>query len=184
MSSQVVASAVISGLLGLTLVVTRYDDHRPPDRLAAPLESIPTQIMGWQRVQDEVLPDDILKNLKATSYLSRNYRRASMQLNFFTAFYATRSAGETLHTPKNCLPGNGWEILKLGHTQLDLGDHTVPINEYTIQRDSSRAIALYWYQTPDRVIANEYAGKMYLFWDSLTRGRKSASAVRVVVPDI
>jgi EpsI family protein len=184
MTRQIAAAAITSGLLGLTLMAARFDTSRPPDALAAPLESIPTQIGEWKLVHTDTLPEDVLKNLNATTYISRTYRRGSLNLDFFVAYYATQAAGEDLHTPKNCLPGNGWEIRNAGSTALRVGGQPVTVNEFTIQSEQNRAVALYWYQTRDRIIANEYAGKMYLFWDGLTRGLKSASAVRIVVPDI
>lgn len=184
MTKQLAAAAVTSGLLALTLAAAKYDAHRPPDRLTSPLESIPAQIGDWKLAHSEVLPEDVLRLLKATTYVSRSYRRGDLQADFFAAFYDSQAAGEDLHTPQNCLPGNGWEILSSVPKQLHWAGRLVPIKEYTIRSGNSRAVALYWYQTRDRVIANEYVGKMFLFWDALTRGRKSAFAVRVVVPDV
>ena len=107
-----------------------------------------------------------------------------MELQFFAAFYGSQAAGEELHTPQNCLPGNGWEIVSSVPTQLQWSGSPVTVKKYTIRNADSRAVAFYWYQTRDRVIANEYVSKMFLFWDALTRGRKSAFAVRIVVPDV
>jgi EpsI family protein len=184
MTKQVLGAVAASGLLAATLLAVQVDQRRTPDTLAAPLSSIPNQIGEWTLDHSEVLAPDILNGLHATSYISRVYHRGSLPLDFFVAFYAMQEAGETLHTPKNCLPGNGWEIQTTGSANLITGDRSVRVNEFTIRGEQNRAVVLYWYQTHDRVIANEYLGKMYLFWDALTRGRKSASAVRVVVPDI
>src|SRR5258708_28137877 len=164
--------------------VVHVDQRRAPDTLAAPLASIPSQIGEWTLDHSEILSPDVLKVLSTTNYIARVYHRGSLPLDFFVAFYGAQEAGETLHTPKNCLPGNGWEIQTTGSVNLRLDNRSVGVNEFTIRSEQSRAVVLYWYQTRDRVIANEYLGKMYLFWDALARGRKSASAVRVVVPDI
>ena len=42
---------------------------------------------------------------------------------------------------------------------------------------------LYWYQSADRVIANEYLGKILLARDSLMSGRTAGSIVRIIVAD-
>ena len=183
MTKQIYAATITTAILALTLAASQFDARRGPDSLALPLTSIPSEVDGWKLDHANTLADDVLKELKATSYVSRTYRRDPFDLDLFVAFYAVQAAGESLHSARNCLPGSGWEIVNVQQVDLPSTGQPVRVNEYRIQRHRDRAIALYWYQTRDRIVANEYAAKAYLFWDALTRGRKSASAVRVVVRD-
>jgi EpsI family protein len=58
------------------------------------------------------------------------------------------------------------------------------VNRYIVSRGEDRSVVLYWYQTPKRVIASEYAAKVYLVADSIRYRRTDTALVRIVVPVI
>jgi len=97
-------------LLVLTIAASKLTERRIVESLAAPLESIPEAIDGWSILKTETLDTRTLQVLMPTSYLSRIYGKDGRQLGVFVAYYAVQRAGETMHSPKNCLPGSGWEI--------------------------------------------------------------------------
>jgi EpsI family protein len=147
------------------------------------LESIPLTVGGWTASEERRLPPSTETVLKATSYLSRTYQRNDQNIDFFMAFYALQQAGEAMHSPKNCLPGSGWEVWRHDTTEVSVNGEQVVLNQYGVQRETQRMVVLYWYQTPGRVVANEYHVKMYLVWDALLRNHTSGSIVRLVVDD-
>ncbi len=170
-------------MLGSTLLASRAAMERRPGRLAQPLSSIGARIAGWEGADDPPLARRIADSLNATSYLSRTYRRHGGSIGFFVAFYANQRAGESMHSPKYCLPGGGWEMSNAGKATLHTGGRTVAINDYLLLQPGERARMLYWYQNKDRVIASEYAGKLYLVLDALRLGRTSGAIVRLTVAD-
>jgi len=48
-----------------------------------------------------------------------------------------------------------------------------------LYRAGEQSLVLYWYQTPQRVIASEYLSKAYLIWDTLRRRSPASAIVRV-----
>jgi EpsI family protein len=56
------------------------------------------------------------------------------------------------------------------------------VNRYVVTRGEYKSLVLYWYQTPFRVIANEYAAKFYTVVDGLRHRRSDTSMVRLVIP--
>lgn len=88
-----------------------------------------------------------------------------------------------MHSPKNCLPGNGWQVWEAGEVTVNVDRKPTRINKYVVQKGSERMLVLYWYQTPHRVIASEYLGKVCLVWDSIARGHTAGSLVRLALPD-
>src|SRR5262249_62192188 len=86
------------------------------------------------------------------------------------------------HSPKNCLPGSGWEIVKTDQVALwpDNPTHPTMINQFVIENNGEKAMVLYWYQAIGRVIASEYWGKFYLVMDALRTGRRDGAIVRFV----
>lgn len=175
--------AITALMLAGTLLASYAGGNRLPHPLARPLDQIPTQIEGWSGSPGPVPGPRELELLGATSFLSRDYKTAGRELNLFVAYYALQRAGESMHTPRNCLPASGWEILKYDEAQIPVEGRSERINKFTIQNGDARALVLYWYQTGDRVIASEYAGKGLLLWDAITKGRTDGSIVRITVRD-
>lgn len=170
-------------LLAATLGASVWSDHRSPAVLVAPIDSINTRIDGWTSAGNQRLRDTIVASLNATSYLSRTYRRDRSELDLFVAFYAQLRAGESMHSPKYCLPGGGWEFSDFQTQKISTGTGEAKINRAIVRRGEERQLLLYWYQSRPRVIASEYQSKLFLVWDGLVRGNQGGSIVRVMLPD-
>ena len=170
-------------LLSATLVASRMAADRRTDSLAQPLDSIDRKIVGLTGTDNPQLADEVLAQLKPTSYLVRDYRDRSLSLDLFIAYYAQQRAGESMHSPKHCLPGAGWEIWNYGNAEIPVDGRPTEINQYSIQRNGERQLVLYWYQSRERIIASEYLGKILLARDALMRNSTAGSIVRIIVPD-
>ena len=171
-------------LLSATLVAERLSERRQSDYLAQPLDKIDTHLAGWQAVGDQALGARVLKVLLPTSYLSRTYKKNDLQLGLFIAFYAQQRAGESMHSPKHCLPGSGWEIWNYASALIPVNGQQITVNKYSIHNSGERLLMFYWYQSKQRVIASEYLGKLLLVQDALLDGRTAGSIVRITVPDV
>jgi EpsI family protein len=148
------------------------------------LANFPKQAGPWTMVREDVLDEDTSRVLNADDYVMRSYRQdKDQQVDLFIAYYKTQKAGESMHSPKNCLPGGGWGIVKSDEVPLQEEDaYRVMINRYLIEKNTERALVLYWYQASGRVIASEYWGKIYLVLDAMRTGRRDGAIVRFVVP--
>lgn len=180
------SSGYIATILLLTVTLGGYalSERRKPDFLAQPLETIDKQIAGWKMTGTEPLTAGVLGRLQLTSYVARQYEKSGIPLGLFIAFYAQQHAGESMHSPKHCLPGSGWEIWKHDSALVPVGDQRIEINQYSIQNAGQRMLVFYWYQSKRRIIKSEYLGKILLAKDALFDGRTSGSLVRITLPDI
>ncbi|HVA65233.1 MAG TPA: EpsI family protein [Terriglobales bacterium] len=148
--------------------------------LRQPLSQFPAQVGRWHVISQPVLGADVLSVLKADDYMMRDYATAQgRQAQLFVAYYRSQHAGESMHSPKNCLPGSGWEPIQSDYVRLAAGPE---INRYVIGDMGDRELVLYWYQAQGRIIASEYWGKIYLVWDAMREGRRDGAIVRVLVP--
>jgi EpsI family protein len=170
-------------LLVATATSAKLADDRSAEQLAKPLETISREMAGFAAKDNPALTDGVLGQLKPTSYLSRTYQKLPLSVDVFVAYYAQQRAGESMHSPKHCLPGAGWEIWEYGAAELELGGRTVKVNNYSISRDGQRMVVLYWYQSKERIFASEYFGKLLLAWDALRRSSTAGSIVRVIAND-
>ena len=149
------------------------------------LADFPRQLGPWELVRESAMSARIEGVLAADDYTLRTYRNAQGQsADLFVAYYKVQNAGESMHSPKNCMPGAGWEPVETGRIQLDsdAAGHSLWINRLVIERDRERILVLYWYQAQGRVIASEYWGKIYLVWDALRSHRRDGAIVRITVP--
>jgi EpsI family protein len=172
----------VTMLIG-TLLLAGMTNRRIREPLAVPLDQIDAQLAGWQAVNDRPLDAPSLKQLKLSSYLSRTYRKDNAQLDLFIAYYEQQRAGESMHSPKHCLPGSGWEIWKHDSAMVPVNGTGVEINKYSIENLGTRMLMFYWYQSRSRIVASEYTAKVLLARDTILTGRTAGAIVRITVPD-
>ena len=143
----------------------------------------PEHVGGRNAVADPI-STPVLKTLALSDYLSRNYVAEGLpSVNLYIGFYASQRTGATYHSPKNCLPGGGWQMVDTGDSVIPGPDGTpVVVNEIVIQRALDKQVVLYWYHDRGRVVASEYLAKIYMVWDAATRHRTDGALVRVIVP--
>jgi EpsI family protein len=135
--------------------------------------------------KDLQMPPEMLNSLGAGEFLIRDYLSDSGQppLNVYVAFFPSQRSGDTIHSPKNCIPGNGWTPVESGYVSLTRPDGSaISVNRYLISKGSERAVVLYWYQAHGRITPSEYAAKIYLVADAIRLGRTDGALVRVITP--
>jgi len=146
----------------------------------APLGSFPRSLAGWTS-SDVPLTQDVLDVLGPGDFLLRDYQNGGRNnVYLFLAYFPSQRAGDTIHSPKNCLPGAGWSPVRADRITIIVPGHKpFPANRYLIAKGSDRQLVLYWYWAHDRAVASEYAAKFYLVTDSIRMNRSDGSLVRV-----
>lgn len=177
-------------LLNLVLVAQAAGfyllSHREQTPLLRPLQELPGRFENWSAVEDVELDPETLRILHPDAYLLRGYQqdRTALPGSLFVAYFRSQRSGHGPHTPQNCLPGQGWVPEKSGLLRLASpeGESSIEVNRYVVARGEEKSVVLYWYQTPSRIIANEYRAKLQLVFDSIRYGRSDTALVRLVVP--
>jgi EpsI family protein len=154
------------------------------------LRGFPIQVANWQ---GHIAPDfdaRVVRVLGADEYLTRVYQQGSAPpVDFFVGYYGSQTTGSLIHSPLNCLPGAGWQILDREQMSFDVtgaradaGARAIVVNQVVMQKGDERQVALYWYQERGRVIASEYVSRAYMMFDAARIGRTDGALVRVVTP--
>jgi EpsI family protein len=153
--------------------------------LRQPLREFPAQLAGW-RGTDVTLEPDVLKKLGPGDFLLRVYQnQENPQLYFdlFIAYFRSQRAGDTIHSPQNCLPGAGWIPIEQSRITIAVPGHApFPANRFVIAKGEARQLVLYWYWAHDRGVASDYWAKYYLVADSIRMNRSDGSLVRLKTP--
>ena len=181
------APALLFGLGSLLISGVRGQQHLEleEDVLSS---AVPREILGMES-RDGVLPEAEVDVAGMDRYLFRVYGQPDPDaiagipgFTLYVGFYGSQAQGRTIHSPKNCMPGSGWEALHDREATIATSVGEVPVNRYVLQRDGERVLVLYWYQGRGRVQANEYLVKLDLLRDSALHGRSDEALVRIVVP--
>ena len=177
------AVALMLGAVGTVGI----DAQRALD-LRRPLDAaIPVRVLG-QAGQDQPISEAEIRVLGVDAYILRSYAgnpseaAAASPFSVYVGYYRSQMSGRTIHSPKNCLPGSGWEALSSMPATIDTPAGAVIVNRYLLQNGNQRALALYWYQGRGRVEANEYVVKWDLLRDAALRRRSDEAIVRILVP--
>ena len=136
--------------------------------------------------RDVPIEKEVQDVLKADDTLNRVYVNPSRTdyAFLFIAYFKTQRYGQAPHSPKNCLPGSGWEPVETGRQTIDVPGWNGPIvtNRYVVEHGDEKSVVLYWYQTHNRIIASEYWAKFWLVVDSIRYRRSDTALVKIVVP--
>ena len=153
---------------------------------ARPLREFPVAMGPWLMTREGYIDEETAKILAADDTLTRFYGRAGAlaQPSLFVAYFSTQRNGKAPHSPKNCLPGSGWEPSDVSFLNIEAPGMTQPIevNRYVVSKGENQSLVLYWYQSRDRVIASEYSAKFWTVADAIRDNRTDTALVRVVVP--
>jgi EpsI family protein len=148
-----------------------------------PLGELPYSFAPWTG-EEHPIEQRILHVAGVSDYTNRLYvDYAGAPISLYIGYYASQRTGDTIHSPKNCLPGAGWDPIHSGYTTLSLqGGRQIVVNEYVIQQDLNKQMVFYWYQSRGRVIASEYTAKFWMIADAISRNRTDGALVRVITP--
>ena len=153
--------------------------------LVAPLSTLPTTVQGFTGKDLEVPPEQ-RAIAGMSSYVMRIFEEPKASggraFSVYVGYYESQIQGKSIHSPKNCLPGNGWEPISAGTTAIPVGTGSAQVNRYLLGKENQTALVYYWYQGRGRIAANEYKVKWNLLQDKALRGRSEETLVRIVVP--
>lgn len=173
-------SWIPGGFLAAGCILTFGVNQQRSIPLSRPLDSIPLVLAGQPGIAG-VLPKDQQEAAGMSSYIFRYYGEATLPFEIYVGYYDQQTQGKTIHSPKNCLPGSGWEALQQSTIPLATPQGPVSVNRYVLQNKDQRALVLYWYQGRGRITAGEYRVKWELLRDAALRGRSEEALVRVLV---
>ena len=145
-------------------------------------DEFPATIEGWSGKTGKI-ESSILDALDLSDYLIADYVNTNNdQVNLYVAWYASQRKGESIHSPRTCIPGGGWRIRSLSQKRLEdilLDGRPLTVNRVEIAKGDNLQLVYYWFQGRKRIITNEYAAKWFVFWDGLIRNRTDGALVRL-----
>lgn len=165
-----------------SMMLSDREEVKPDRQLFA---KFPLLKGDWVGSENEI-EERILDKLLLTDYILADYhvKGDPYPVNFYVAYYDSQRTGASIHSPRSCIPGGGWEITALSEIDLSnvMGLDAPRVNRAIIKLGEQRQLIYYWFQQRGRIVTNEYMAKWYLFQDSLTTARTDGALVRLVTP--
>lgn len=185
MSDRLRSPWVPTGVLLAGCVLTGSISMQREMPLRAPLSTVPNTLLGYRGTDIEISAAE-LEAAGPSSYLFRTFEGAGLPQAFsvYVGYYPQQRQGKTIHSPKNCLPGAGWEPLDAARLEIPgaVPGRTVRANRFVVANKDQRAIVYYWYQGRGRTESNEYLVKLDLIADAAIKRRTEEALVRIVMP--
>lgn len=173
------ASLLAVGALGNSVLLARRADSTP---LIGPIESVAVTALGLPGTT--IIIDTAEQRVAGmTSYVLREFTPPGEgAFSIYVGYYDEQHQGKTIHSPKNCLPGGGWEPVEAGTLTIATASGSATVNRYRVAQAGKSAIVYYWYQGRGRVAHDEFRVKYELLRDAAIHGRTEEALVRIVVP--
>lgn len=176
---------VATAVLAIQAVAFHVFSQNEREPKVLPLALVNFERGGWTLVREEPADSATAEILRPDDHLYRvlAHEENGLAATVFVAYFRTQRTGHAPHTPRNCLPGHGWVFARSGIYEADVaGAGRLEANRYVIQKENEKAAVIYWYQTGERAVANEYRAKLWLIWDAMRHRRSDTALVRVIVP--
>jgi EpsI family protein len=175
------ALAPVFVIAQILLVHASAGSEHPP----APPEfsRFPREFGSWKLLREDPIAEDVSRELGADRVLSETFIHTptGAAASLFVAWFQTQRGGARQpHSPKVCLPAAGWTPETTGEITLNTAAGDITVNRYLVTKGAERAVVLYWYQTPHRVIAGEWSAKLWLVADAARDHRTDTALVRVI----
>ena len=151
-----------------------------PPRLP-PLSRFPEKLGAWRMTRTETPAASELAAVSADDLLVRFYADpaagGSGEVELRVAYHRSqRVHGRLPHSPRVCLPANGWTPLQSRILLVPGGE----VNLYVAAKGGQRATVLYWYQTPWQTTASEWKTRVWVAVNGILHRRTDVALVRLV----
>jgi hypothetical protein len=131
------------GLLSIGCLFTLFINRQQDMPLAAPLSTLPGEVAGYPGTERPITEEE-QRVAGMTNYSFRTIARDSTIAFTSTSATTITDPGQDIHSPKNCLPGSGWEALAQSEkTVTTPGPARKRSNVTCCRTEEQRALVLY-----------------------------------------
>jgi EpsI family protein len=151
---SIALAALLAMLLGVSLWMPQWSSPETEDSASAtpvlgPVVNLPIEMAGWRKGRALPLDRDFLWTVRFPQYANRPYRLDGETVDLFVGYGDRRDRSRSLLSPKNALPGRGWQVEERSFARLDSWDKRVT---RVVARSGQRRILTYhWYEGTDSV---------------------------------
>jgi EpsI family protein len=145
---HLMALAVLLGLmLGASIWLPRWTPPASPEFARIPL---PRKIGDWEWIESLKPGWRYLGSVRFRKSLYRRYQRGDETVSIFVGYDDRLDRSRSLLSPKNALPGAGWQVEERASIQLTPGG--LRAESVSARSGPSRILSHHWYEGTDRLV--------------------------------
>ncbi|MHC4268260.1 MAG: exosortase C-terminal domain/associated protein EpsI [Planctomycetota bacterium] len=173
---------IVIVLLSVTIFFSQLRSDGELVPITKSLEDFPKQIAGW-RGEPYRFSQAVYDKLGVDNSISINYKNNNGdEISMYIGYYESQKQGEIIHSPKNCMLGSGWQPIDISEINISIGSRMIPVVKMIVEKRSQKMVVLYWFQSGNRAVANEYSQRLYFIHDSLRYNRTNSAFIRFTSP--
>lgn len=173
---------IVIMLISGTIFYSKMLSHGKPVPILKSLDGFPRHIGGWSG-ETYRFSQTVYDNLGVDDSVLINYKNDKEDtISMYVGYYEDQKQGEIIHSPKNCMLGSGWQPIDISETDISLNSRKIPVTKMILEKKFQKMVVLYWYQSGNRAIANEYIQRLYFILDSFRYNRTNAAFIRFTSP--
>lgn len=182
-----VAPLIAATLLLVTVTCLDYSGGNiPPFPLRQSFDHFPLTLGTWTGKRNYI-DSEIFEKIEATTYFDASFQRPDTPpVSLYIVYYAKHELYNALvHTPKICMKGAGWEILKSGTVSIN---PNLSVSYILMDRLGNKILTYYWHIQQGKNLSfknleDEFQlQRFYMLYSGLTKGRTDWAMVRLITP--
>lgn len=146
-----------------------------------PLSLFPSKIGEW-KANESRLPPTIEAVAGASDYYYGDYTSVlNKKVNVYIAFYKDQKNGAAPHSPKVCIPGDGWKITSDTEVKIvDVRGIKYKVSRLLIKKGKHQIVTYYWLKQGKHIFSQQFFARLNLLWFAITENRSDAALIRLV----
>lgn len=167
---------VISLATFSTAAVIQY--YQPESETVVSFDDMPLVASDWvgQRLE---IPDYVTDLLRPKDIFSASYSNGQGQsVHLLFDFFVSDGSFGGPHSPRNCLPGSGWEIIEVEERTIVINGLAIPAGRFKIRLNEREQVMDFWYVTNYGATASDYVFKLYSMLGSLSLQPREVAFIR------
>ncbi len=142
-----------------------------------------TRTVGGREARDVAVSDRVRQELRSDALLMRCYEvEAAPPVWLFVDYHREQRLGATIHSPRACYPGAGWNVRSVEIAAMPIAETSHPVRWLHLERGEEEMAAAYWYETRWGRSAREVELKLDIVRSAFARRVSDAALVRVSTP--
>lgn len=173
------------GLLCFMVLYMKQSGSVKAVPLPGSLVDFPTRINSSVMTSSSRFDEAVMDKLGVDEYINREYHdEENYPISLYLGYYNRQSEGRMIHSPRNCMPGSGWNPVKSDTVSIQNATtkNIYKVNRIIFQKGMDKISMLYWYHGRNRIVANEYVDRFFLIVDSILKKRSEGALVRIIGP--
>ena len=171
---------MLASLIIATLFSTSLFQRKNIIVTSKPLVQFPLMLGEWRASESRLSPS-IEAVAGASEYYYGDFSSSKGKVNLYIAYYQDQKKGAAPHSPKVCIPGDGWVITSDEPVSIkSKSGKNYQVSRLIITKDKHTIITYYWLKQGSNIFRQQFIARLNLIWFSLKENRADAALIRMV----